>query len=448
MRTAKEFITEELKLGRTYITVKATEQADESAFMTLSHAKPSFLPPITASELNGERIFNYDVTADGFKRASELVANFSPVEFITIMMNLTGALIQCRDYLLEPLNFLLDEELIFINPTSCAVRAIYLPFLDTVFTENDINMRLFNMTRSLSRRFSSAAQSPEWQEVISHLWNMTEFTTVYEANNLYTDLHSKSKGKGRVAEVQPKPPIKHSAEEPILPASEHPRPMPEEVVARQPEPDQKKRGLFGSKKKPDSPKASIFGKKPTDSPKPGLFSKKEKADKKPGLFGKKEASIVSNTALEPMPKKGFFASKEKKPKPPKKEKRPFFSKAKPIENCHTEPIDITEHVAAGGGNAILYLLERGAKTAMIPITKSEFILGRNREQVDFCLEGDNTISRVHMQISQTRGGCYITDKSSGGTMVDDKKLSPGVPEPLNYGSTIKIGRKELLFEQA
>jgi hypothetical protein len=401
----KNLINEEVKMGKTFVVIKANEQADENAFQIISHTKPPFIPPITASEVNGVRVFNYDVSADGLKNISNLPSALSSAEFLLLMKNLTGVIVQSRDYLLDPFNFLMLEEFIFIHQEKNMVRVVYLPLYDTVYSEIETSRQIYNLARNLSRRFSANDSSNDWQSVNSHLWNMSENTTVFEAHELYTDLYAKSKS------IDKKPPLVRHVPEPPKSVAE-----PEQI-----------------KKEPE--------------PKKGLFGKSLDAPQKKSLFGKKEDSN------EPKPKKSLFGSSEKKPKPPKAEKKSLFGKPKslPVINDLTEP-DLTEPLTEEmGGRAVLYILEQGAKTVMIPINKDVFTIGRNRDEVDYCFDGpnDKPISRVHVAVSFSNGSFMVTDKnSSGGTLLDGKKITPGTSESLKHGSIIKIGRRELLFELA
>ncbi|MCL2356936.1 MAG: FHA domain-containing protein [Defluviitaleaceae bacterium] len=415
----KGLISEEVKMGKPFVTVTAGDRADENAFQMMTYTKPPFIPPITASEINGERIFSYDISADGFKRLGDLPSALSPSQFIVFMKNLTQVVIDCRDYLLDPLNFLMSEEHLFIHPEVVSVRVVYLPILDTTCSEADISRQVYDLARNLSRRFSANDLSADWQSVISHLWNMPERVTIYEAHEIYAGLCDKEK---KVASPPPAPVKQVPPPSPAKPPQQ-PTPAPAKK-----EPEAKKPGLFGKQSKP------------AEQP------------KKKGLFGK---SLDNPTPpSEPKQKKSLFGFGEKKPKPAppeKNTKKPLFGKPAPlpVANDATETIDVTEIVENDGNNAVLYIVEQGAKTTMIPINKSNFVVGRNRDEVDYCIDGDKAISRVHMQLSNVDGNYYITDKqSSGGTIVNGKKLLPNAPEGLEHGSIIKIGRKELLFELA
>ena len=101
------------------------------------------------------------------------------------------------------------------------------------------------------------------------------------------------------------------------------------------------------------------------------------------------------------------------------------------------------------GKPILYVMEGNTRTAQIPVTSDAFVLGRSRNEVDFCFDGTNDkgISRVHAAIIYDGSNYFVTDKgSSGGTFVNSVRLSPSGSAPIKNGDTISLYNKHLLFE--
>ena len=97
----------------------------------------------------------------------------------------------------------------------------------------------------------------------------------------------------------------------------------------------------------------------------------------------------------------------------------------------------------------LYVLEGKVRTTQIAVTNDAFVLGRNRNEVDFCFNGanDKGISRVHAVIIFDGSGYFVSDKgSSGGTFVNGHRLSPGGTAPLKSGDIVSLYTKKLLFE--
>lgn len=77
--------------------------------------------------------------------------------------------------------------------------------------------------------------------------------------------------------------------------------------------------------------------------------------------------------------------------------------------------------------------------------QEEWIFGRD-ETADIMVDNPN-ISREHFKISESEGKYYIKDlKSSNGTLLNDKELSPGKKYPIQSGDVIYILDIEIVFE--
>jgi phage tail-like protein len=86
----------------------------------------------------------------------------------------------------------------------------------------------------------------------------------------------------------------------------------------------------------------------------------------------------------------------------------------------------------------------GAQTFEIPNGRS--IIGR-QAGVDLVLD-EQLVSRRHAQLDCDETGCTITDlKSSNGTLLNNVRLRPDDPVPLNPGDVVEIGSFTLKYEQ-
>jgi len=416
MYDVKKSVKEEVRLGKTYVTVNAEGKVDEIAFLTISCSKPHFVPPITSSEVNGEQKFGFDVTSDGFTPLKSV--SMQTHDFLTFMKNLTGALVCCSDYFMNPFNFLIKEDYIYVNSSSNDVRIIYLPILESLYSEKDINSQVYEIARTLSRRFSE--QSDDWKDVISKMWNMSETATVFEANVIYTSLYNEQREQMERKEVA-------LFKEKEVASVESKYIAPAEVLPVA-EPKKKSTGFFGSKK--------------VDKKSDVIEANDDKPAKK-GWFGNKNPKPSS-------PKKGLFGSNNK----PKSPKSSIFGGKKKKDINTTPSYEDKTEVLLPEENintqiAVLHLMEQGTKSSSTPINKDLFLLGRNRHEVDFCFseEQDKLISRIHAQLTFDGGQHYITDKESkAGTLLNNVKLEPNKPTIIESGSIIKLGQRELMFE--
>ena len=62
---------------------------------------------------------------------------------------------------------------------------------------------------------------------------------------------------------------------------------------------------------------------------------------------------------------------------------------------------------------------------------------------------DDSVSDRHARLEYDLGGWNITDlESTNGTAVEGVRLAPGVPTPLPYGATLRLGGVQLQFREA
>jgi hypothetical protein len=93
-------------------------------------------------------------------------------------------------------------------------------------------------------------------------------------------------------------------------------------------------------------------------------------------------------------------------------------------------------------------LVEGQNLPDMPITKMEFYIGRNRDAVDLCFDGDSDrgIGRVHALIKCENGQFFLIDQvSTNGTYLNNSRLEPNTPTLLQNGDIIKLHRKEMIF---
>lgn len=99
-----------------------------------------------------------------------------------------------------------------------------------------------------------------------------------------------------------------------------------------------------------------------------------------------------------------------------------------------------------GGQAQGFSLRRKRNSETIAINKNEFIIGKERRRVDYCISDNNSISRAHCKIKVRGGRCYITDlNSTNCTYVNGTRVSPNQEVVLSKGDTIKVSDEEFEF---
>lgn len=91
-------------------------------------------------------------------------------------------------------------------------------------------------------------------------------------------------------------------------------------------------------------------------------------------------------------------------------------------------------------------LLRKRNNEKINLNKPEFIIGKERRRVDYCISDNSSISRQHAKIKIRGGRAYITDlNSTNCTYVNGTRISPNQEVILSKGDSIKISDEEFEF---
>ncbi|WP_165052644.1 MULTISPECIES: trypsin-like peptidase domain-containing protein [unclassified Adlercreutzia] len=97
--------------------------------------------------------------------------------------------------------------------------------------------------------------------------------------------------------------------------------------------------------------------------------------------------------------------------------------------------------AASGGS-----LTRMSTNEHIPINSAEFTIGRERSQVSYCLEGNSSISRIHVRFLVEDGKTYLVDqKAANGTYVNGVKVRPGQKILLKSGDVVTLADEKFKY---
>lgn len=100
-------------------------------------------------------------------------------------------------------------------------------------------------------------------------------------------------------------------------------------------------------------------------------------------------------------------------------------------------------VLGGQPTATLLRLKNGEK---ITINRPEFVIGKERRRVDYCIADNNSVSRCHSKVVTRGGQHFIIDMNSTNfTYVNGSKLAPNQEKALTNGDKIKISDEEFEF---
>lgn len=102
--------------------------------------------------------------------------------------------------------------------------------------------------------------------------------------------------------------------------------------------------------------------------------------------------------------------------------------------------------APGVPKAMPYIIRVNTKERVM-VNKAVFKLGKANRGVDFTIDGNGAISRVHAIIYQRDDGCYLKDnKATNAILVDGVKLEEGQEVKLKNDATITIGGEDFIFK--
>lgn len=111
-------------------------------------------------------------------------------------------------------------------------------------------------------------------------------------------------------------------------------------------------------------------------------------------------------------------------------------------NYETHKIDVEEKE---NDKEYPYLLRKmtGEK---IYLSKERMLIGKDREDVDYRLVGNDAFSRKHAWIIDRDGEYYIIDNhSSNGTYINKMKINPSIEYYISEGTTIHLANEEFIF---
>lgn len=93
-------------------------------------------------------------------------------------------------------------------------------------------------------------------------------------------------------------------------------------------------------------------------------------------------------------------------------------------------------------------LIRTGTNERVSISAAEFSVGREKNSVDYCVTGNNNISRIHARFVVRGATTFIVDnKAANGTFVNGVKLRPGQELELKNGDKILLANEKFDFNK-
>lgn len=98
-----------------------------------------------------------------------------------------------------------------------------------------------------------------------------------------------------------------------------------------------------------------------------------------------------------------------------------------------------ETTVLSGGQMLYGYLIRKKTGEKIELKKRVFTIGKERSKVDYCINDNTSVSRVHAKFVVKQDGCYIVDQqSTNGTIVNGMKIGPLQETKLGDRDTVKL----------
>ena len=108
-----------------------------------------------------------------------------------------------------------------------------------------------------------------------------------------------------------------------------------------------------------------------------------------------------------------------------------------------------ETTVLGGGApaAAAKILIRVKTGERIQMTRPEFVIGKERRRVDYCVSDNNSVSRIHAKLVNRNGQLILIDmNATNGTFVNGTRLTAGQEVRLSSGDKFKLADEEFQFQ--
>lgn len=413
--------------GATLLVRFPEKDLDSKALYTIQADQPAFLVPFRYRSIDGQAECTY-MLGDRSKLQYRFGAR-PPEKYVEFWENVLQPLLDCGDWFLKPLSFVLDPQFLYTDREGKNVYYLYIPSMRDCASFDELRA----MVAELSQRNSVTDTNLENKVLRAIMQNFQPKAFL----QMLRAIQPKTTVIQEVASATPVqiPAVPSSAsalempdiQSAVLGSNSAPkRPMDDDIVI----------DLSGSRanEAKSTEKKGLFGHK-------GEKKKAEKPEKKRGLFGgkkdKKSKEIVLGAAAEEMPQ-------AVQPQFPKQ-----IPDAVPVLSPSSEESEMTQ-LNEGLGSVCLRLVGDPSLPREIPVnlvSGAAFTIGRFDVSVG-CKQSNfefdkktKAVSRHHAVIERQSDGSYtVMDLSSAaGTFVDGVRITPNVPHHLERGCRIAFG---------
>jgi len=102
-----------------------------------------------------------------------------------------------------------------------------------------------------------------------------------------------------------------------------------------------------------------------------------------------------------------------------------------------------ETTVLNGNFGVLVRVKTGER---VTINNAEFVIGKERSRVNYCVSDNTNVSRQHVRVSNRNGTVYAEDlNSTNGSFINGVKLGSGQPAALKDGDTLMVADEEFTY---
>ncbi len=449
-----------------YLVLKPEGQSlyPHQVAMLMNGSNPALLP-FNHRERDGLPYLYYEITS---KQPLQMVLyrkKLKQQELLTILLAVVQALITSSTYLLYYQNYLLDENYIYIDPSTLEIRMVYLPYewvqANSVTALKSLTNRLIlaldpgeAVKDSFLHKILMAINEEQLQIKDFHrlLMALKLDMTTAEQDNSVKALKEEQQEIAAAKAIQ--------SEMAVPPVS-----IKQSIVVQSQE--EEKPGSQGEKK----PKLIFLLSQivlvvvtillVTDT---SLLKTDKGALDITALIGWTLLAIVLDVYLY---KKLFWGEEKFQPKEKRKTKKKksiIMNKKEIISKkaAEKEPLKGQQPMASMSPRPSMPI-EQSFDTALIEISKQDypqlttitngvaeyvdinkpsFVIGKLKEQVDMVIM-DRAVSRIHAEITYAEGGCLLRDlNSKNGTYVNGERINSNVNYPIYNEDRIRFANRE------
>jgi len=406
------------------------DEIDKKALYTIQSDQPDFLVPFFLRNVDGYAECTYQLGARSALRYR--FGSHPAKEYVNLWTRVLQPLLDCEDWFLKPLSFVLDANYLYADRTGTVVSYIYVPSKTDCVEASTLK----DMVSELANKNSTDDQRLE-----NRVWRALaqDFQPRNFLQMLTAEIPSQGSPPMQGSAVYPHPNVyPNNPQKDVL----HQAPMPKKPPMPTPAPPQPKSPndieiVIDDRQKPK--KVGLFGGKKDKQEKKD--KKQEKKAEKKGLFGSKSKKNQEEIVLGPAGEPAQYTP----------QKQSYLPEPFPVPGPVEDADDVTRLSAEDkGGTTHLRLVGDSSLPRTIPVSiqpGQEFTIGRfdvsvGHKQSDFEFDRrTEAVSRHHAVIERSASGEYFIKDlvSTAGTLLNGVKLTPNVSYPLTRNDKIGFG---------